>query len=254
MTPADTSSLQCALADRVRAVEGRVAAACGRAGRDRDSVTLVAVSKTRASSEILAAVEAGVRHLGENRPEEADEKISLVNDGARAAGLAAPAWHMIGHVQSRKAPLVVGRYTLVHSLDSLKLGRRLARLAAQEGAVLDCLVQVNVSGEDSKGGYLVPEPDRDLPAVFLDELDRLQALPDIRLRGLMTIPPVGDSAEEARPYFRRLRQLRDRLERLFPGGDWSELSMGMTDDFEVAIEEGATLVRVGRAIFGPRTA
>ncbi len=244
--PPDTPS-------RLDTVRARIAAACRRAGRSPASVTLVAVSKTRSPDEIVAAVAAGASHLGENRPEEAAEKIPAVNAGVLAAGLTQPVWHMIGHVQGRKAGLVVGEYALVHSLDSLRLGQRLSRLAVAAGTVVNCLVQVNVSGEDTKGGWLVPDPAGTLPDEFLSDLHALQALPGLRLRGLMTIPPAVDDAAQARPYFQHLRRLQGRLRDSHPVSDWCELSMGMTDDFEVAIEEGATLVRVGRAIFGPRT-
>lgn len=248
--PPDASSA----ASRVLSVERRIDDACRRSGRARDSVTLVAVSKTRTADEVLPILHTGLCHLGENRPEEAAEKIPLVDEYAAQGGLPAPIWHMIGHVQSRKTTLVVGPYALVHSLDSLHLGQRLSRLAVASGCTLDCLVQVNVSGEESKSGYVVSDPAGELPPPFLSDLSSLLALPGIRLRGLMTIPPAGDDPEDARPYFRRLRLLRERLAGVYPAGDWRELSMGMTDDFEVAIEEGATLVRVGRAIFGPRTA
>lgn len=252
MTRAQSASLL-DTSSRLEAVRARIASACDRAGRSPTSVSLVAVSKIRTPDEILAALRAGATHLGENRPEEAAEKMPAVNAAAREGDLTKPVWHMIGHVQGRKAGLVVGAYSLVHSLDSLRLGQRLSRLALQADTVVDCLVQVNVSGEDSKGGWLVPDPAGTLPDAFLDDIRSLQSLPGLRLRGLMTIPPAVEDAEQARPYFRHLRQLQGRLPELYPASDWHELSMGMTDDFEIAIEEGATLVRVGRAIFGPRT-
>jgi pyridoxal phosphate enzyme (YggS family) len=159
---------------------------------------------------------------------------------------------MIGHIQSRKARMVVGPYSLVHSLDSLRLARRLSRLAEEQESTLNCLIEINVGGEDSKYGYPAPDEDGTPPADLLRDLPELLGLPHIRIRGLMTMAPVVEQPEQARPYFRQLRLLRDRLQEQYPDDDWSQLSMGMTNDFEAAILEGATLVRIGRAIFGPR--
>jgi pyridoxal phosphate enzyme (YggS family) len=235
---------------RVQQVQDEIAAACARAGRKPEDVTLVAVSKTHPAEVVVQAIEAGVRHLGENRPEEAIGKIAAV-----AALTDIPvAWHMIGHVQSRKARYVTSDFRLLHSLDSFHLAERLNRLLVEQGATLDVLLEVNVSGEESKQGWDVPNW-QDNPAqrqVLWQDVVQLLTLPALNVRGLMTMAPIVEQPEAARPVFSALRRLRDALANDFPGPAWAELSMGMTDDYPVAVEEGATLVRVGRAIFGAR--
>ncbi|OQA44316.1 MAG: hypothetical protein BWY52_01653 [Chloroflexi bacterium ADurb.Bin325] len=225
--------------ERVRA---RMAAAAARAGRDPADVTLVAVSKTQPAEVILAACAAGLRLFGENRVEEAGPKAAEV--AARLTPAAPPAWHMIGHVQSRKAAAVLPWAALVHSVDSVKLAARLARGVA-DGTVLPVLLEVNVAGEASKYGFR--------PAALPAAVEAIAALPGLRIEGLMTMAPLAADPELARPTFRGLARLRDDLARRYPALAWRHLSMGMTDDFEVAIEEGATLVRIGRALFGERT-
>lgn len=220
----------------------RITAAGTRAGRDPADITLVAVSKTQPVEVILAAYAAGLRLFGENRVEEAGPKAAEVQ--ARLAPASAPVWHMIGHLQSRKAADVLPWAALVHSVDSVKLASRLARSVAG-GTELPVLLEVNVAGEASKYGF---HP-ADLPATT----EAIAALPGLRIEGLMTMAPLVADPELARPTFRRLAQLRDELARRYPAVAWRHLSMGMTDDFEVAIEEGATLVRIGRALFGERT-
>jgi pyridoxal phosphate enzyme (YggS family) len=235
---------------RVRHVQDEIAAACARAGRQPDAVTLVAVSKTHPAEAVVQAIEVGLRHFGENRAEEAVGKMSAV-----AALTDTPvAWHMIGHVQTRKARYVTSGFTLLHSLDGFHLAERLNRLLVEQGATLDVLLEVNVSGEESKQGWDVPNW-QDNPAqrqVLWQDVAQLLTLPALNVRGLMTMAPIVEQAEAARPVFSALRTLRDALANDFPGPAWAELSMGMTDDFPVAVEEGATLVRVGRAIFGAR--
>jgi pyridoxal phosphate enzyme (YggS family) len=222
---------------RVQQVRDEIAAACARAGRKPEDVTLVAVSKTHPAETVVQAIEAGLRHFGENRPEEAIGKIAAV-----AALTNTPvAWHMIGHVQSRKARYVASGFTLLHSLDSVHLAERLSRLLVEQGATFDVLLEVNVSGEESKQGQ-----------VLWQDVAQLLTLPAVNVRGLMTMAPIVEQPEAARPVFSALRNLRDALANDFPGPAWTELSMGMTDDYPVAVEEGATLVRVGRAIFGAR--
>lgn len=211
-----------------------MAAAASRAGRDPVSVRLVAVSKLMSVEAIREALEAGVTTLGENRVQEAATKIAAL------PGMAA--WHLVGHLQTNKAKLAVQLFELIHSLDSEKLARELDRHGGQAGKVVRCLVEVNLGGEASKSGT-TEEGLRPL-------LEAAAALPHLRIEGLMAIPPPLPDPEEVRPYFRHLRMLRDKLQgENFP---LAELSMGMTHDFEVAIEEGATLVRIGTAIFGPR--
>lgn len=242
-----TSEIQQRLAD----VQAEIAAACQAAGRSPDEVTLVAVSKTHPAEEVVTAFEAGQVDFGENRPEEAVEKIAQLKTLQPDAGLR---WHMIGHVQSRKARLVVGRFVLVHSLDSMKLAEKLSRLAQEEALTLDMLLEINISGEQSKYGFEATKwkNSRSVRESLWDDIQSMLNMPGIRLRGLMTMAPIVEDQELARPVFAGLRELRDTLRQEFPQSQWDVLSMGMTDDFGVAIEEGATLVRIGRAIFGPR--
>ncbi len=223
-------------------VQERIAAAAARAGRDPADVTLVAVSKTQPVDVILAAYAAGLRLFGENRVEEAGPKAAEVQ--VRLASSPSPVWHMIGHLQSRKAADVLPWAGLVHSVDSVKLATRLSRSVAG-GAVLPVLLEVNVAGEANKYGFRPAE----VPAAA----EAIAALPGLRIEGLMTMAPLVADPELARPTFRGLARLRAELARRYPAMAWRHLSMGMTDDFEVAIEEGATLVRIGRALFGERT-
>ncbi|GIV78305.1 MAG: YggS family pyridoxal phosphate enzyme [Litorilinea sp.] len=230
------------IAANLAQVRQRMVAAARRAGRDPAEVTLVAVSKTHPLEAIQAAWAAGQRDFGENRLEELWEKV----EAARDAGLSDIRWHLIGTIQSRKTRQAVGPFVLIHSVDRVKIARRLSRDALEAGQVLDVLLEVNVSGEETKHGFA--------PDELLAEAPGMLQLPGIRIRGLMTMAPLVDDPEEARPVFRGLRELRDQLRARCPEGDWYHLSMGMTNDFEVAIEEGATLVRVGSAIFGARQA
>ena len=224
------------LASRLAAVQARIAAAAQRSGRAPEAVTLVGVTKTQPLALVQAAYAAGLRHFGENRIQEAAEKFAAY----RPEGLTL---HLIGHLQTNKARQAVSLFSLVHSLDSLHLAEALAARCADRPTPLDVLVEVNVAGEASKGG--VP------PDEALSLLRAALAWPGLRPRGLMTIAPLVGDPEEARPVFRRLRELRDECARAL-SVVLPELSMGMTGDFAVAVEEGATLVRVGRAIFGER--
>ncbi|MBN2305217.1 MAG: YggS family pyridoxal phosphate-dependent enzyme [Anaerolineae bacterium] len=239
--------MEITIADRVVAVQATIEQACQRAGRSPDEVTLVAVSKTHSVDEIAQAAAAGVRHFGENRIEEALEKIP------KLAGQSLH-WHMIGHVQSRKARYLTDGFDLLHSLDSVKLAERLSRMFGEQGNALDVLLEMNVSGEASKYGWNAHrwQTDAALRQTLWDEIACILALPGLNVRGLMTMAPIVDDPEQARPVFMALRELRDALVEDFPAVAWADLSMGMTDDYPVAIEEGATLVRIGRAIFGPR--
>jgi pyridoxal phosphate enzyme (YggS family) len=215
-------------------------AAAQRADRDPNDVLLVAVSKTHPLAAVVAAVAAGQRHFGENRLEELWPKVQA----AQAAGLDV-IWHLIGPIQSRKSSDAVGPWGLIHSVDRAKIAQRLSRDAQAAGQVLPVLLEVNVSGEVSKHGFA--------PQELLGLAAELAVLPGIRLQGLMTMAPLVDDPEAARPVFRALCQLRDQLAVACPQADWRHLSMGMTNDFEVAIEEGATIIRVGSAIFGARS-
>ena len=223
-------------------VRQRIAAACRRANRSPEEITLVAVTKTVAPERIRIAWEAGVRDFGENRVQEAAEKIPLLHD-------LAPRWHMIGHVQSNKAKPVVDLFAMVQSVDSAEIAERLSRRALVVGRTLSILLEMNVGQEASKFGFDVSPAEWDRTSAAIGSI---VALPGLSVQGLMTVAPTATSPEQARPYFRKLRLLRDRLRSLWPQVSWVHLSMGMSDDFEVAIEEGATIVRLGRAIFGPR--
>ena len=244
-----------AIAGNIAAVRDRVATAAARAGRDPAAITLVAVTKTHPPELVDAAIVAGVHDFGENRVAEAAEKIPLV------AGRDNIRWHLIGHLQRNKARRAAELFDLIHSVDSLRLAEALDR-HVREGATsgtiaprrLPILLQINIAGEVQKEGFDVAGgiQNREALEPFCRDVDHILALGGLEVRGLMTIAPYAADAEEVRPVFRQLRELRDDLAHRFPGVSWNELSMGMTGDFEVAVEEGATLVRVGRAIFGER--
>jgi PLP dependent protein len=224
--------------ERLKGVLDRIRQAALACGRDPRSVRLVAVSKTVSAERVRQAVAAGVDTLGENYIQEARAKID-------ALAALPVAWHFIGHLQTNKAKYAVRLFELIHTVDSLKLATELDRQAAKAGKTQRVLVQVNVSGEATKSGASEVEAGR-----LVAEIAKL---PHLSLEGLMTMPPFFDQPEKARPYFRGLRRLRDEIrQRDLPGVDLRELSMGMTGDFEVAIAEGATLVRIGTAIFGER--
>jgi pyridoxal phosphate enzyme (YggS family) len=229
------------IADRVAAVRERIARAVERASRAPGEVTLVAVTKTRPEGAVRAAFAAGVRDFGENRVQEAEPKVAATADLA-AAGLR---WHLVGHLQSNKARKAVALFGVVQSVDSLELGRRLARIGVETAHPVRALVQVDLAGEQTKFG--LPE------AQLLATLEALRGAEGLSVEGLMVLPPYIEDPDEVRPYFRRLRSLRDQAQAagLLTG---RELSMGMSHDFEAAVEEGATMVRVGTAIFGERTA
>jgi len=245
-----TVSSPTTLAERLSLVHANIAAACAHANRPVDSVTLIAVSKTHPAESVLTAIASGQLQFGENRVEEAEAKIPAV----RAETTAQLVWHMIGHVQSRKAREVVALFDCVHSLDSLKLAERYSRFAVELGRSISVLLEINVSGEASKSGFEAAswQNDRAQRESLWNDIRNIIKLPAIHVEGLMTIAPIVDDMNQARPVFIALRNLRDALATDFPGAAWTSLSMGMTDDYPVAIEEGATLVRIGRAIFGPR--
>ena len=226
--------------ERVRAVRQRIATRAERSGRDPASITLVAVSKTFGPEVITAAYEAGIRHFGENRVQEAIRKIPWCPGDI--------IWHMVGHLQTNKVRHAVRAFHWIHSIDRFRLVETFNRVGARIGFRLEALVQVNIAGEKTKSGC---HPD--------EALDLVRAViqsPYLHFRGLMTIPPYHPDPEASRPYYRRLRELGERILRDLreTGYEITEMaySMGMSHDFEVAIEEGATLIRVGQAIFGPR--
>jgi pyridoxal phosphate enzyme (YggS family) len=227
------------IAERLACVRERILHACSRCGRNPAGIRLVAVSKTVAPERIRQALAQGVAILGENYIQEAREKIPLL-DKQKVS------WHYIGHLQTNKAKYAAALFDMVHSLDSLPLARALDREAGKNGRVLPVLVQVNISGEQTKHGC---EPG---DAVGL--IAATASLQHVRVQGLMTMPPPSDDPAQSRPFYKALRLLRDDIARELPGfGRLSELSMGMSSDFESAIEEGATLVRIGTLIFGDRS-
>ena len=225
--------------ERLARVRERIARAAERADREADDITLIAVSKTFDPSTVQQAVDAGARDLGENRVQEAAGKVGLV----KAENLR---WHLIGHLQSNKARQAVSMFDVIHTVDSPELARRLDRLAGEVGRRPTVLLQVDLAHEATKSGADQSE----LPAL----VEALDAASNLEFRGLMTLPPFFDLPEQARSYFRNLREILESINRdRPPERQLTELSMGMSHDFEVAIEEGATMVRVGTAIFGSRT-
>ena len=223
------------LQDNLDSIHQRIRAVCERAGRAPESVTLMAVSKSHPPETVRAAADCGQVFFGENKVQEAKAKIPLCPGKLR--------WHFIGHLQSNKVRDAVDLFEMVQGVDSLALAREISKRCEQAAKPLPILLEVNVAGEASKFGYA--------PERLLAELNELNALPKIEIHGLMAIPPFAPVAEKARPYFRRLRELKTACEQVL-GTPLPQLSMGMSGDFEVAIEEGATLVRIGTALFGPR--
>jgi hypothetical protein len=222
-------------AENLNFIRQRMAAACARAGREPSAVTLLAVSKTHPPETIQTAVACGQLYFGENKIQEAKAKISLCPGKAR--------WQFIGHLQSNKVRDAVELFELIQGVDSLAIAREISKRAESAAKPMPVLLEVNVAGEGSKFGYP--------PAQLLAELKELNALPKIEIHGLMAIPPFSPVPEKARPYFQRLRELKTECEQIL-GAPLPQLSMGMSGDFEVAIEEGATMVRLGTALFGER--
>lgn len=241
------SSLE--IADNIARVQEKIAAACARANRNPDDVTLVAVSKTKPTESVLAALEAGLRHFGENRVEESERKIPEVNAQSENQAI----WHMIGHIQSRKAKTVVPLFDVVQSVDRLKIARKLSELAQEADKILPVLIEVNISGEAAKHGFEVSswKSDSEEKAQFWEAIQTMLKLPNLEIRGLMTMAPFYDEAERTRPVFAGLAELREALSSDLTV-NLPDLSMGMSNDYSIAIEEGATIVRVGTAIFGLR--
>lgn len=226
------------IADNLGAVRRRIAAATQRAGRDVSSITLIAVSKTFTAESVRDAARAGQMHFGENRVQEGLEKIEVLKDLSLS-------WHLIGHLQSNKARKAVGAFHWIHSIDSRELLRKVDDAAAEAGTHPRVLIQVDLANEATKFGADA--------AVVADLVKGALDARAVELRGLMIVPPIPESPEASRPWFRQLRQVRDSLVAAgAPADRLADLSMGMSDDFEVAIEEGATMVRVGSAIFGRR--
>jgi PLP dependent protein len=220
--------------DRVRE---QIVSAAEKAGRDPDEITLVAVTKTVPAALIIEAYQLGIRNFGENYLQEALLKMSSINQPDII-------WHMIGHLQTNKVNKVVPNFQYIHTVDSLKLVCKLDEHAGRAGKIAKILLQVNISGEESKNGMTEEET-----ITVAKEIGKLKYISAV---GLMTIPPFSHSPEESRPVFTSLRLLKDRLQKEVPQSNWEQLSMGMSHDFRIAIEEGATMVRVGQALFGKR--
>ena len=224
------------ITDNLERVREQIAQATGKAGRSIDDVELVAISKTHDAVKVREAIEAEQSLFGESRVQEARVKIPDLPSNLR--------WHFVGHLQKNKIRHALPLFELIHSVDSLALAQDINRIAEEDGLHPRVLLEVNVAGEGSKFGFT--------PEKLREDLENLLALPRLSILGLMTIPPIADEAEASRKYFVELRELRDRLQTEFHV-DLAQLSMGMTQDFAIAVEEGATLVRVGTAIFGERS-
>lgn len=226
------------ITDNIDHVEKKIAEACERAGRPRESVQLIAVSKTKPVPDLMEALNYGHNVFGEN-------KVQEIRDKVEAMGTEGIHWHMIGHLQANKVKYLIGVVDLIHSVDNDKLAAEIEKQAAKHDVVMDVLCEVNMAGEETKFG-LKPEE-------TMDFIKRISELPHLKVRGLMTIAPYTEDPESNRVYFKGLKELKDRINaEHIPGVDMDTLSMGMTGDYEVAIEEGATLVRVGTGIFGER--
>ena len=234
------------IADSIARVEEQIAAACRRAMRPRNSVQLMAVSKTHPAEHIMEAYACGIRLFGENRVQEFAAKQSTLRATGMSTDAGAASFHLIGPLQSNKATRAAQIFDAVDSVDSLRLAQRFDEACAAIGKRVPILVEIKLSSEASKHG-LAPDADE-----LQQLLERLPDFKNLMFRGLMTIPPYADDLEQVRPYFRRLRELRDSLAQQYPALEFDELSMGMSHDFSVAIEEGSTLVRIGTAIFGAR--
>ncbi|MDD2850761.1 MAG: YggS family pyridoxal phosphate-dependent enzyme [Desulfuromonadaceae bacterium] len=218
-------------------INDRIRAATEKAGRDAESVRLVAVSKTRPAADVITAYKAGQAIFGENYIQELVPKLAKVQEPVQ--------WHIIGHLQSNKVKYIAGQVAMIHSVDRLSLAQEIDRQWSRIGTICDILIQVNISGEATKSGTTETEA--------LQLIRECARLPNIRVKGLMTMPPFFDNPEAARPYFSELKKLSETIaSHHITGVDMAELSMGMSGDFEAAIQEGATLVRVGTAIFGDR--
>ncbi len=242
-----SSSIQDHLVTAIQARHERiltqVAEARAKSSYSSRPVRLVVVSKAQPMEVIQAAISAGIDLFGENYVEEAVQKIAAF----KKSGVE---WHMIGHVQSRKADLVAANFSMVHSLDGVKLARRLDRFCGELKRTLPVLLEFNVSGEESKFG--LPAWDDAHWPDLIAELEQILALPHLKVSGLMTMPPYFPEAEQARPYFSQLRRLQEFLQKQLPQSDWADLSMGTSVDFPIAVQEGATIIRIGEAILGPR--
>ena len=230
--------------ENLEAVQLKINAAAIKAGRDPKSIKLVAVTKLLPLEVVRSAYSAGMHCFGENYPEQAIEKILAMKEHPDIE------WHMIGHIQSRKTELVCRYFNKVHSVDRLKIARYLNRYCGELGKDMPILIEVNLSGEESKSGF--PAWHEDQWTELSIALGEIVKLPNIKVQGLMTMPPLFDDPEQSRPIYRKLQRLQCFLKDRFPDACWNELSIGTSFDYEIAVEEGATLVRIGTELFGPR--
>ena len=239
MASFEETSCSVNIADNVQKIREGIRQAANRVGRDPSTIQLVAATKTVAAGQLKEAYEAGVRIFGESRLQEAQEKMAALGS---CQGLV---WHFIGRMQRRKLKEIVGKFALLHSVESMDQARRIDAIAAKLGIQQDILLEINVAGEETKGGF----PCGDMP----EAIEQIDTLSHVSVRGLMTLPPFSDNPEGTRPYFSKLRQFRDSLaQKGLNHGGVTELSMGMSHDYHVAIEEGATMVRIGSVLFGKR--
>lgn len=225
-------------------IHARIAQAAEKSGRDGQEIRLIAVTKLMPLEMIKAGIAAGLRDFGENYPEQADQKIMAISTHKDIT------WHMIGHIQSRKTSLVCDHFDWVHALDRMKIARYLNRFCTESGRNMPVFIEVNISGEESKHGWQAWD-DSDWPAL-IPHFKEIAQMSAIKVCGLMTMPPFFDDAELTRPYYRRLGRLQNYLREAVPEIAWDQLSIGTSFDYEVAIEEGATMVRIGTSIFGAR--
>ena len=244
-------------AANLASIQKRIAMATTRVGRKATDITLVAVSKTHSLETIIKAYQAGLRNFGENRSEELQNKLVVFREWQQTQESSEPVhWHFMGHIQSRQVGSILeSQPNLLHSIDSVKLAERISRLAQRENLPrINVLLQCNVSGEASKSGFPLQNwaTAQHQLTDFRQAVEQIAALEKVKIVGLMTMAPYSDKAEMSRPFFQSLAALKTDLEEVFPQLEWPHLSMGMTNDFEVGIEEGATIIRVGRAIFGER--
>lgn len=230
--------------ENLNEVESRIEQAVKKAGRDRSEVKVIAVTKLMPVDTILAALDAGLRDFGENYPEQAAEKISKLPQDVDIT------WHMIGHIQSRKTNTVCTYFDWVHSVDRMKIARYLDRYSREADRIMPVLIEVNLSGEDSKFGWKAW--DEDEWSDLVPQIRNISEMSNVEINGLMTMPPFFDDPELTRPYYQRLRRLQHFLNEHLPDVSWETLSIGTSFDYEIAIEEGATMVRLGTSLLGPR--
>ncbi len=243
-----------AIGENIARLQERMAEIAGDAGRDPQSVHLRGATKGVEPERVIAAIRHGLTHFGENWVQEAAPKITEVNVLAEEQGIVTPTWHMIGHLQRNKARQALHVFQAIDTVDSLRLAETISRRAEQLNVgPVEALIEIDFTNTPQREGFKLPlEKESETVAAFLEDARRIIELPNLNVIGLMTVGPMAGENEAARPAFRRLREIRDELSNSIPGGDFPHLSMGMSGDYEAAIQEGSTIVRLGTAIFGPR--